>query len=127
MEREDQRDTEPTQEEPGPQAREAARRREELTERLGAAEHRMVRAREQARESVWFGLGTFGLVGWSVAIPMLLGLALGIWIDSRYPSKFSWTLMLLFAGIITGCLNAWYWLSREREQIDRGRGDDDAE
>jgi ATP synthase protein I len=34
---------------------------------------------------VWFGLGMMGLIGWSVAVPTLLGAALGIWLDNRYP------------------------------------------
>lgn len=63
-------------------------------------------------QSVWFGLGMFGVVGWSVAIPTLIGTALGIWIDHTWPSQFSWTLMLLIAGVMAGCLNAWYWVRK---------------
>jgi ATP synthase protein I len=55
----------------------------------------------------------FGLVGWSVAIPTLIGIVLGIWIDSAWPSQYSWTLMGLIMGVIVGCLNAWYWVKRE--------------
>ncbi len=124
MEREPRDTPQPEVPPPTPHERAAARRRRELTRRVGEAEARMRRGRER-HSSVWFGLGTFGLVGWSVAIPTLLGLALGIWIDTRYPSGVSWTLMLLFGGIIAGCLNAWYWLSREREEIERERGDHD--
>jgi ATP synthase protein I len=43
----------------------------------------------------------------------VLFLALGIWIDGRTDSPYSWTLMLLVAGIALGCLNAWYWVKRE--------------
>ena len=32
---------------------------------------------------VWFGLGMMGLIGWSVAIPTVLGAALGLWLDQR--------------------------------------------
>jgi predicted F0F1-ATPase subunit len=49
---------------------------------------------------VWFGLGMMGLIGWSVAIPTLLGAALGIWLDSRHPGSHSWTLALLVAGLV---------------------------
>jgi ATP synthase protein I len=35
--------------------------------------------------TVWFGLGMMGLIGWSVAIPTLLGAALGLWLDKRHP------------------------------------------
>lgn len=107
-------------ERPEAQVREQHRRQEELTRALGEAEKRKVRAREREEESVWFGLGTFGLVGWSVAIPTLIGLALGIWLDSAVPVPFSWTLTLLFVGIIVGCANAWYWISRERDEINAG-------
>lgn len=65
---------------------------------------------ETERNELFFGLGVFGVVGWSVAIPTLLGIALGIWIDQTWPSQYSWTLMLLFVGVILGCLNAWYWI-----------------
>lgn len=110
-----------------PEERIAAERREELTRKLGEAEERKIRARRRRKESVWFGLGTFGLVGWSVAIPTLIALALGVWLDRTYPQQFSWTLTLLFAGIVLGCLNAWYWLSREREEIESYREDTDGD
>jgi ATP synthase protein I len=60
----------------------------------------------------------FGLVGWSVAIPTLLGVTLGIWIDLKWPSRYSWTLMFLIIGVLLGCLNAWFWLSRERKILE---------
>ena len=77
---------------------------------------RKIKARREKERGVWFGLGMFGLVGWSVAIPTLIGVALGVWIDSTWPSRYSWTLMLLFVGIVIGCLNAWYWVQRESKR-----------
>jgi len=55
----------------------------------------------------------FGVVGWTVAITTIIGVALGIWIDRTWPSSYSWTLTLLFIGLIVGCLNAWYWIKKE--------------
>jgi|JTFO01.1.fsa_nt_gb ATP synthase protein I len=66
---------------------------------------------------VWFGLGTFGVVGWSVAIPTIAGIGLGIWIDKNFPSRYSWTLILLTLGIMAGCFTAWAWISRQRREI----------
>ena len=97
--------------------------REELCGEVGAKEARKARARSERKHGVWFGLGMFGLVGWSVAIPTLIALALGIWIDRTFASRFSWTLMLLFLGMGLGCLNAWYWIVRERREIER-RGEE---
>lgn len=80
---------------------------------VGRKETRKQEARMQKDRSVWFGLGMFGLVGWSVAIPTLIGIAVGIWIDSSGSRPYSWTLMLLFIGVVVGSLNAWYWIKRE--------------
>ncbi len=85
----------------------------EFPKQVGVKEERKMKAREEGTRSAWFGLGMFGLIGWSVAIPTIVGIALGIWIDSTWPSDYSWTLMLLFIGVIVGCVNAWYWLKSE--------------
>lgn len=87
--------------------------RAELLRRVDEKESRKIKARKEKDRSVWFGLGMFGLVGWSVAIPTLIGIAVGIWIDTTWPGPYSWTLMLLFIGVGIGCLNAWYWVKRE--------------
>jgi ATP synthase protein I len=55
----------------------------------------------------------FGLVGWSVAIPTVLGVALGMFLDRTRPVAFSWTLTGLIVGVAVGCINAWYWVKRE--------------
>ena len=77
-------------------------------------------ARSQERRSVWFGFGMFGLIGWAVAIPTVLGITLGIWLDRHWPvARISWAISLLFVGIILGCLNAWRWVNRERRLESR--------
>ena len=86
---------------------------DELAEKVGAKEMRKIKARKEKDRGVWFGLGMFGLVGWSVAIPSLIGVAIGIWIDKKWPGPYSWTLMCLVIGVMLGCLNAWHWVKRE--------------
>lgn len=85
----------------------------QLARRIGKKAERRQKARTRKERGLWFGLGMFGLVGWSVAIPTLLGIATGIWLDKRWPGPPSWTLTLLFLGIVLGCLNAWHWIQRE--------------
>lgn len=75
-------------------------------------------------QSLWFGLGMMGLIGWSVAIPTLLGAALGLWIDQRDPGGRSWTLALLAAGLTVGCLNAWHWVGQQDREMGEDRGDE---
>ncbi len=84
-----------------------------LLEQVEAKEARKLRARRDKRRVAWFWLGMSGLVGWSVALPTVLGAALGLWIDRTWPSRYSWTLTLLLFGVILGCLNAWFWLTQE--------------
>lgn len=86
---------------------------DEFSRKVGEKAVRRLRARSQHNRSIWFGLGMFGLIGWSIAVPTLAGIALGVWIDRHWPGPFSWTLSLLFIGLALGCVNAWRWIQRE--------------
>lgn len=89
----------------------------DLPGKIGSRESRKLRARNREKNSLWLGFGMFGVVGWSVAIPTLLGAALGYWLDKHYPAHRSYTLILLIAGLSAGCLNAWFWLAKEKKAI----------
>ena len=79
---------------------------------MGRKERRKLVAREGGR-GVWYGLGMFGLVGWSIATPTVLATAFGVWLDRKWPQTFSFTLICLFCGAAFGCAIAWYWVKRE--------------
>lgn len=96
-------------------------RENDLSRKIDKKESRKIRAREEKDKDVWFGLGMFGLVGWSVAVPTLVFLAAGVWIDRQWPSRYSWTLMLLVTGVIVGCWNAWYWVKKQGGSEKGGR------
>ncbi len=105
---------------PGPSGESTRHKtQEDLAAIVGTKEDRKVRARADASKGVWFGFGMFGMIGWSVAVPALAMIALGVWIDSKWPSQYSWTLMLMFIGVVLGCFNGWYWISRERDKLER--------
>ncbi len=94
-----------------------------LGQQVGSRAARKLKARRNPAQGVWSGLGMMGLIGWSVAIPTLLGAAVGLWLDRRYPGGRSWTLALLVAGLAIGCWNAWHWVTRE----DRAMRDEEEE
>jgi len=64
-------------------------------------------------------LGMFGIIGWTVAVPTLLGAALGIWLDKKHPESFSWTLTFLILGLFAGCLIAWHWITKEHKEMNQ--------
>lgn len=96
-----------------PQPPAASDRGRELVETIRKREQRRLNAQRERHRSVWFGFGMFGMVGWSVMIPTVAGVALGCWLDRHYPARWSWCLMLLGAGICLGCALAMHWVRRE--------------
>ncbi len=98
--------------------------RPSFAEQVGSKAARKLKARRNPSQ-VWFGLGMMGLIGWSVAIPTLLGAALGLWLDARYPGERPWTLALLVAGLVLGCVNAWHWVAKEDKAMRDQDGEND--
>ncbi len=94
-----------------------AKAKPSLGEEVGARADLKLRARRASGQGVWFGLGTMGIIGWSVVIPTLLGTALGIWLDQHHPGRHAWTLALLAAGLAVGCANAWHWVAKEDKEM----------
>jgi ATP synthase protein I len=88
---------------------------------------RKMHARQTKDRGTWFGLGMMGTIGWTVVVPTLLGVALGLWIDAHWPGSVSWTLMLLIGGLLLGCVNAWLWIAREQRAMEQEEEDRDVE
>ena len=95
-----------------------------FSEEVTKKEKRKLKALHE-NNNVWFGLGMMGMVGWSVAVPSLMGAGLGLWLDKRHPQSFSWTLSLLVVGIITGCIIAWYWVDKEDKEMHNNKKEND--
>lgn len=89
---------------------------DELLEKIKKESEKKIKSKKEGNE-IMFGLGLFGIVGWSIAIPTILGIAIGIFLDSRFTQSFSWTITLLFGGVILGSFNAWYWI-KEKSRND---------
>ena len=91
---------------------------EDMATKIGLKERRMLKSQRTKMRSIWTGFGFFGLIGWSVVVPTLLGATAGRWLDGHYPdSGRSWTLSLLIAGLLLGGSNAWRWVSKEHREI----------
>jgi len=101
---------------PGEEKSEGPARDEQFGRTVVEKEDRKLRARREGDRGPWFWLGMFGLVGWSVAIPTLLGIFVGVWLDRRFEGRISWTLTMLLLGVAVGCWTAWYWVQRESQR-----------
>lgn len=94
-------------------------RQRRFRRRIGSRAVGRLRARREPDQTLFHALASSGMVGWSVVVPTLLGLAAGSWLDRRFPAPWSWSLTLMLSGLAVGCWNAWQWIvSREDERDD---------
>ena len=84
-----------------------------FSRQVAAKAARKLEAERMGEPRVWSGLGMFGMVGWSVAVPTVCGALLGAWLARHHPKGSSWTLALLVAGLVVGCGIAWHWVSSQ--------------
>lgn len=93
----------------------------ELSRHIAARVRLKRHAHDRYFGNIWVGFGMAGMVGWTVALPTVLGTALGVWLDRHLPASHSWTVMFLVAGLFIGCLSASHWIAREHEVLRRLR------
>jgi ATP synthase protein I len=101
------------QKKPQKKVKTTTRTKTTLSELIDRKAKRKIKKQSIPEASAWFGLGMMGLIGWSVALPTILGAAMGIWLDKHYKIEHSWTLALIVTGLTVGCFTAWSWLSKE--------------
>ena len=83
-----------------------------LDEEVRRHRERRARAQRESRRSIGQDLALVGVIGWTLVIPALLGVYAGRALDRRFGSGVFWTLGLLVAGVVLGCVLAWQRLNR---------------
>jgi ATP synthase protein I len=81
-----------------------------------AARRASQRADEGARQpepSLGQRLGQIGVLGWTIVMPMLLGLFAGRWLDRRLHTGIFYSAPLLMLGAVAGGWAAWKWMHRK--------------
>jgi ATP synthase protein I len=91
-----------------------------LADAAGRKAARKIAGRKEKGRGALSWAGTIGVVGFMVTLPMLLGIALGAWLDGKGGGKYSFTIMLMVGGLILGCVNAWQWGKRNIGGRDEG-------
>ena len=85
---------------------------------LATKERRTVEAEEDKEPEDWRGVEKFGMVGWSITAPVLVGLLLGWVLDRLTGHHHLWVTVFFFIGLIGGCATTVYWLFAEYRQIE---------
>ena len=60
--------------------------------------------------------GVIGIIGWSLLVPVLLGIAGGIWLDKTFKDSIPWSAILILVGLSVGVFNAWFWVVQNRKK-----------
>ena len=58
-------------------------------------------------------LSQIGVLGWIIVTPMLIGVFVGRWVDTKLGTGIFWTAPLLMLGVALGCWSAWKWMRSE--------------
>ncbi|PLW75362.1 AtpZ/AtpI family protein [Cohaesibacter celericrescens] len=82
-------------------------------EEIARHARRMKSTREHPAPSPLRGIGTFGMIGWSIAVPTVSGAFLGLWLDGVAPQGFSWTIALILGGVVLGAFIVAAWINKE--------------
>ncbi len=98
-------------------------RKDRPAELIRHTTERMQRARRGPGASPLRGLGAFGMIGWSIAVPTVGGAFLGLWLNRVAPQDFSWPIALILGGAAIGGMIAWGWVSKEIEDRERAERD----
>ena len=85
---------------------------------LATKERRTVGAKEEGGPIAWEGVGRFGMVGWSISAPVLVGILFGWLLDRVTGYHHLWVTVFFFAGLIFGCVSTAYWLFKEYDEIE---------
>ncbi|PFG10327.1 AtpZ/AtpI family protein [Marinobacter sp. LV10MA510-1] len=101
-------------------------RKDRSADDIRRSTERLQRARKQPGASPLRGLGAFGMIGWSVAVPAVAGAFLGLWLNKVAPQNFSWPIALILGGIVVGAMIAWNWIDKETPKADGDNNHTDA-
>ncbi len=80
---------------------------EEFVEKI--KEHSGFLSRFRGKGVLWHSIATFGVIGWMIAMPTVLGAYLGRYLDSRLtgPEGISWTITFIMIGLAIGIYSVW--------------------
>lgn len=83
-----------------------------MAEAARQAAERARQGRDNPEPSMAERLGQIGVLGWTVVVPILLGVLLGRWLDHRFATGIFFSAPLLMIGAALGLWLTWRWMHR---------------
>lgn len=80
---------------------------DELERAIRLRRERRARWEHEGERSLWENLSMVGALGWLIVVPMLLGIALGRWLDTMLGTGIFWTGAGIGLGAGLGFFMAW--------------------
>lgn len=77
------------------------------------AAERTRRFRDDPEPSFASRLGQIGVLGWAIVAPILIGVAIGRWLDWTLKTGIFFTAPLIMLGAAAGLWTAWRWMHRQ--------------
>ena len=71
---------------------------DKFKEKIENESEKKIRSRKEG-DQILFGLGAFGIVGWSIAVPTVALTFLGLYFDRISTTEISWTITMMLAGL----------------------------
>ncbi|OUL95659.1 AtpZ/AtpI family protein [Paraburkholderia hospita] len=90
--------------------------RDHVADAARRAAKRDATGREEPEPSLGARLGQIGVLGWTIVLPTLLGLALGRWLDRFAGTRVFFSAPLLMIGAAIGLWSAWRWMHRQQRR-----------
>ena len=90
---------------------------QEFKKQLNKTAHQLIKKADKRankeNKQVVYRAALLSVYGWQLAIPVLLGIMLGILLDKVFPiAHFSWILNLILLGFMVGFYNASQWMKK---------------
>ncbi|MBO7483801.1 MAG: AtpZ/AtpI family protein [Alphaproteobacteria bacterium] len=90
---------------------------EEFKKQLNKTAYQLIKKadkrQQKGNKQVLYRAALLSVYGWQMAIPVLLGIVLGILLDKVFPiTHFSWILNLILLGFVIGFYNATQWMKK---------------
>ncbi|WP_399277005.1 AtpZ/AtpI family protein [Trinickia symbiotica] len=79
------------------------------------ASKRHERGERDPEPSIGSRLAQIGILGWTIVVPTLAGLALGRWLDRVSGNRILFSAPLLMIGAALGFWFAWKWMHRQQQ------------